>query len=98
MKKRSLLRMTMAMVMVMGLLISTTVMATEKADQQTIQGTVEKGEKGITLIKADDGQTYTIVGKNLAELVGKKVKITGMLTKGAKNKAIVASSFEEIKE
>ena len=95
-----ILGMVMAVLVVAGLVVGTVAMATEKGkpDQATITGVVEKGEKGISMIRTDDGQTFTIIGKNMAEMTGKTVKVTGMLTKGGKNRSVVVSSFEEIKE
>lgn len=96
MKQIRRFKMAMALFLVVGLLISTAAIAAEKGNQETIQGVLEKGEKGITIIKTDDGQTFTILGKNMAEMIGKSVKVTGMLTKGSKSKSVIVSSFEEI--
>ena len=86
------------MFMVIGLLITTTAMATQQGKQETIQGTLEKGQKGITVIKTDDGQTYTILGQNMAKMIGKKVKITGTLTKRGSNRSVTVTRFEPIEE
>ena len=96
MKRNSVFRMTMAIFMVIGLLIATSAIAVEKGTQETIQGMVEKGEKGITMIKTEDGNAITILNKNMAGMIGKKVKITGTLTKGTKNNSIIVTSFEEV--
>jgi hypothetical protein len=96
MKRSNVFRVAVAIVMVVGLLITTSAMAVDKGAQETIQGMVEKGEKGITMIKTDDGHAITILNKNMSAMIGKKVKITGTLTKGAKNQSIIVTSFEEV--
>ena len=96
MKRNRVFRAAVAVFMMIGLMIAVNAIAVDKGPQQTIQGTVEKGEKGITMIKTDDGQAFTILSKNMSDMVGKRVKITGTLTKGAKNKAVIVSSFEEM--
>lgn len=92
--------MAVALLVAVGLLAGTAATAAEKskANQETITGVVEKGAKGISIIHTDDGQTFTIIGQNMADMTGKTVKITGTLNKGGKNRAVVVSSFEEIKE
>jgi hypothetical protein len=92
--------MAMMFLVIAGLLVGPTVMAAEKgmANQETITGVIEKGDKGISVIRTDDDQTFTIIGQNMAELTGKTVKVTGTLTKGGKNRAVVVTSFEEVKE
>ncbi len=98
MRKNRVICMVIAVFMVMGLVITTTAMAKEKGGQDTIQGMVEKGEKGITMIKTDDGQAITILNKNMADKIGKKVKLTGTLTKNKTNKSIIVTAVEEINE
>ena len=98
MRRNSAFRVAVAVFMVIGLFIATTALAVDKGAQETIQGMVEKGEKGITMIKTDDGHAITILNKNMSDMIGKKVKITGTLTKGAKNQSIIVTSFEEVME
>ncbi len=100
MKRARMIYMVMAMVAVIGLVMPAAVLAAQggKNAADTIQGTVEKGDKGITVIRTDDGQAVTVLGKNMADMVGKSVKVTGTLTKGGKSRAIVVMSVEEIKE
>lgn len=98
MKKRNVFRLAMALFVVIGLLIATGVMAAEKGKQETIQGMVEKGDKGITMIKTDDGHSITILGQNMAEMIGKTVKVTGTLSKGKANNSIIVTHFEEVKD
>ena len=57
----------MVVVTIIGLLSVAGAMA---ADEQTISGTIEKGDQGIVLT-ADDGQTYMVEGKDLSAMVGK---------------------------
>ncbi|XPS87508.1 uncharacterized protein Dvar_55260 [Desulfosarcina variabilis str. Montpellier] len=98
MRKNRGLSLAVVMFLVIGLLFTATAMATQKGKQETIQGTLEKGEKGITVIKTDDGQTFTVLGQNMAKMIGKKVKITGTLTKGGGNRSVIVSRFEPIEE
>lgn len=101
MKRNTVFGLAMAWVVVFVLLFAAGAMVAGTAyagDMETIQGMVVKGEKGITVIKTDSGQSYSILGKNMAEMVGKTVKVTGTLTKGGENRSVVVSSFEEIKE
>ena len=98
MRKNYGLGLAIVMVMVIGLLITTTAMATQQGKQETIQGTLEKGQKGITVIKTDEGQTFTVLGQNMAKMIGKKVKITGTLTQGGSNRSVIVTRFEPIEE
>mgnify|MGYP000070739762 CR=1 FL=1 len=98
MRKNRGLSLAVVMFLVIGLLFTATAMATQKGNQETIQGTLEKGEKGITVIKTDDGQMFTVLGQNMAKMIGKKVKITGTLTKGGGNRSVIVSRFEPIEE
>ena len=97
-KATRVLGLAMAGMMLFGLLLAAPVMAAEKGknNQDTITGVVEKGDKGISMIRTEDGKTFTIIGKNMAEMTGKTVKVTGMLTKGSKNRSVVVTTFEEI--
>lgn len=101
MKRNTVFSLAMAWIVVFVVMFAAGAMVADNAnagDAQTIQGMVEKGEKGITVIKTDEGQTYTILGKNMSQMVGKTVKVTGTLTKGGENRSVVVSSFEEIKK
>ncbi len=97
MKKSNVFKLAVALFVIVGLLITTSVIAAEKGKkaEETIQGMVEKGEKGITMIKTDDGQTFTILGQNMAAMIGKTVKVTGTLSKGKTNRSIMVTHFEE---
>ena len=98
MRKKTIFRLAMALFVVTGLLINTGIMAAEKATPETIQGMVEQGNKGTTVFKTDDGQTFVVLGQNMAPMIGKTVKITGTLSKGKTSRAIVVTSFEEVQE
>lgn len=100
MKRARMVYGVMVAVLAISLMIPTALLAAQggKNATDTIQGTVEKGDKGITVIHTDDGQTVTVLGKNMADMVGKSVKVTGTLTKGGKTRSIVVMSVEEIKE
>ena len=98
MRRHRMVRVAIAIFVVLGLVITTVAMAAEKGGQDTVLGMVEKGEKGITMVKTDDGQAITILNKNMADMIGKKVKLTGTLTKTKKNKSIIVTSVEEITE
>jgi hypothetical protein len=93
-------KMAVALILAVGLLAGTGAMAAEKAKagHQTIQGTVEKGDKGMTVVKTDDGQTFNVLGENMSAMVGKKIKVTGTLSKGKATRSIIVTSFEEIQE
>lgn len=89
-------KLAMAIFVVLGLLFSTLAVAAEKGAQGTLQGMVEKGNKGITMLKTDDGRAYTILNKNMADMIGKKVKVTGTVNKGTKKHSVIVTSFEEV--
>ncbi|HSO19628.1 MAG TPA: hypothetical protein VLT88_09235 [Desulfosarcina sp.] len=93
-------RLAMALLLAVGLLMGSAAVAAEKAKMgpQTIQGKVEQGDKGITMIKTDDGQAFTILGQNMAAMIGKTVKVTGTVSKGKATRSIMVTSFEEIQE
>ncbi|MCB2147825.1 MAG: hypothetical protein KQI81_15205 [Deltaproteobacteria bacterium] len=99
MKKKNVFRLATALLVIIGLVVVTGVMAAEKATQQTIQGKVEQGNKGTAVIKTDDGQTFKILGQNMATMIGKTVKITGTLSKeGNAARSIIVTHFEEVQD
>jgi hypothetical protein len=99
MRKKDLFRLAMALLVVIGLLVTTGVMAAEKATPETIQGMVEQGNKGTTVIKTDDGHTFKILGQNMAAMIGKTVKVTGTLSKNGKaTRSIIVTHFEEVQD
>jgi hypothetical protein len=69
--------------------------ATAKAKPKTVTGMVEKTDKGI-ILKARR-EIYTVTGKDLSSLVGKKVKVTGTLTKTEKGSIFHVMRAQEIK-
>jgi hypothetical protein len=69
--------------------------ATAKAKPKTVTGMVEKTDKGI-ILKARR-EIYTVTGKDLSSLVGKKVKVTGTLTKTEKGSTFHVMRAQEIK-
>lgn len=102
MKRSNVFKMAMALIVILGfgLLITTAAISAEKGKEveETIQGMVEKSDKGMPMIKTDDGQTFMILGQNMAALVGKSVKVTGKLSKGKKTRSIVVTHFEEVND
>ncbi len=97
MKKNNFFRLAMALVVVVGLLITTSAIAAEKAKaEETIQGMCEQGEKGTPVIKTADGQVFMVLGQNLTPMIGKTVKVTGTLSKGKATRSIMVTRFEEV--
>ncbi len=99
MKRNSVFRMAIALFMVIGMLVGTTALSVataDAADPQTIEGVVQEGKNGTTIIKMDDGQAFNVLGKNMKDMLGKTVKVTGTLSKGKSTRAIVVNSFEEV--
>ncbi len=98
--KNSYFRSAFVFMLVAGLLIGTSTLASDKvpAGEQTIQGKVEKGEKGITVIKMDDGQSFNVLGQNISAMIGKTVKVSGTVSKGKATRSIVIVNFEEVQE
>jgi hypothetical protein len=74
---------------------STDKTAPAKAKPKTVTGMVEKTDKGM-ILKAR-GEIYTVTGKDLSSLVGKKVKVTGTLTKTDKGNTFHVMRAQEIK-
>ena len=99
MKRSNVFKLAMALIVILGLLITTAAVSAEKSKdvEETIQGMVEKSDKGMPMIKTDDGQTFMILGQNMVAMVGKSVKVTGTLSKGKKTRSIVVTHFEEVK-
>jgi hypothetical protein len=69
--------------------------APAKAKPKTVTGMVEKTDKGI-ILKARR-ELYTVTGKDLSSMVGKKVKVTGTLTKTDKGNTFHVMRAQEIK-
>ena len=102
MKRKTGFRLAIALFVVFGLLSTSTALIVDTAtaaEQETVQGVLEIGEKSLLVLKTDDGQTFNILGnmgKDLREMVGKTVKVTGTLSKSKSKRAVVVSSFEEV--
>jgi hypothetical protein len=94
MQKKQLICKLLVVVTIIGLL---SVAATMAADEQTISGTIEKGETGI-VITADDGMTYAVQGKDLSDMVGKTVEATGTLSESESGKTISVIKVVEVKK
>jgi hypothetical protein len=94
MQKKQLIWKLLVVVTIIGLLSVSGAMA---ADEQTVSGTIEKGEAGI-VITADDGMTYAVQGKDLSAMVGKSVKATGTLAESESGKTITVVKVVEIKK
>jgi hypothetical protein len=62
--------------------------------EETIVGSVVKGEKGV-VIEAEDGD-YLVKGKDLSKMVGKMVEATGIIVESDKGDTIEVKSFEEV--
>jgi hypothetical protein len=94
MQKKQLIWKLLVVVTIIGLLSVAGAMA---ADEQTVSGTIEKGDAGIVLT-ADDGMTYAVQGKDLSAMVGKSVKATGTLAESESGKTITVVKVVEIKK
>jgi hypothetical protein len=94
MQKKQLVWKLLAVVTIIGLLSVAGAMA---ADEQTISGTIEKGDAGI-VITADDGMTYSVQGKDLSDMVGKSVEATGTLSESESGNTISVIKVVEIKK
>lgn len=82
-----------ALMLIFGLIATTTAMA----GSASITGTVQKTDKGI-VISADDGNTYNVMGADLTDMVGKAVKATGTLTDSANGKVLTLMSVEQVQK
>lgn len=98
MNKINVFKLAMALFVILGLVITSGAVAAEKAKKapETIQGIVEQGNKGVIVVKTDDGQTFYILGQNMTSMVGKTVKVTGTLSKGKATRSIVVTHYEEV--
>jgi hypothetical protein len=89
-RKRTIL--VVALVLAIGFVFTTGVALAE----ENITGTVKKTEAGL-ILQAVDG-TYIIVGQDLSDMVGKKIKATGTISEGEKGKTLTVMTVEEIQE
>jgi ankyrin repeat protein len=61
--------------------------------EESIAGTIQNTGQGIVL-SADNGDTYIIVGKDLSEMIGQTVNITGTLAEGKSGKTLTVISIK----
>ncbi len=90
--KRNLMK-WVAVLLVVGLLAATGVIA----DSSSVTGTIEKTDQGI-VISADNGDNYIVMGKDLSDMVGQTVKATGTLSEGQAGKTLTVISVEPVKQ
>jgi ankyrin repeat protein len=62
-----------------------------------ITGTIAKTDRGIVL-SVDNGDTYIVMGKDLSEMIGQTVKVTGTLAEGSSGKTLTVISFEPVQK
>jgi hypothetical protein len=92
MKDRKRTIIVIGLLMAIGLVFTSGIALAE----DNVTGTVLKTEAGLVL-EAVDG-TYLIVGQDLSDMVGKKIKATGTISEGKAGKTIEVMAVEEIKE
>jgi ankyrin repeat protein len=63
------------------------------AAEERIAGTIQKTDQGIVL-SADNGNTYIIIGKDLSEMIGRTVSVTGTLAESASGKILTVVSVK----
>lgn len=63
------------------------------ASEGSLAGTIERTDQGIVL-SADNGNTYIVKGKDLSEMIGQTVKVTGTLAEGLSGKTLNLTSVE----
>ncbi len=82
---------------VVMLLVGLFAAAAAIAGEQSITGTVQKTDAGI-IISAEDGATYMVQGKDMTDMVGKTVMVTGTLEESESGKTLTIISVEEAQE
>lgn len=90
---KSKLMKCLAVMLVVGLMAVTGAIA----EDGSVTGTVEKTDSGI-VISAADGSTYSVMGADLTEMVGKTVNATGTLAEGESGKVLTVTSVEPVQE
>ena len=63
-----------------------------QSEERTITGVVERTDDGIAILSSG-GHKYMITGKDLSGLVGKKVAVTGELSKTGGKDTIAVTSY-----
>ncbi len=94
MKTKTIIGAIMALTLVLGFLFTTGV----AAENKTITGMVDVNDSDMIIISADDGEDYLVKGRDLTEMIGKAVKVTGTLEEGGDAKTITVMEMEEIEE
>jgi ankyrin repeat protein len=64
--------------------------------EKSIAGTIQNTGQGIVL-SADSGDTYIIIGKDLSEMIGQTVHVTGTLAEGTSGKTLTVISVKPAK-
>lgn len=83
-----------AVILAVGLLLASGAMAAD----QSVTGTIIENDSGNIIISADDGEDYLVQGKDLSEMLGKTVRVTGTLAEQEGAKSITVMKLEEIQD
>ena len=95
MKTKFIVCKILALTLVFGLLAATGAVAEDNA---VITGMVDVNASDMIIISADDGEDYLVIGRDLSEMIGKTIKVTGTLEEKDDGKSISIMEIEEIKE
>ena len=94
MKTKNVVGKILALILVLGLLFAAGAVAADMA----ITGIVDQNDSGAFIILGDDGDDYLVSGRDLSDMVGKTVKVTGTIAEDADVKSITVMDLEEIEE
>jgi len=94
MKTKTVIGKVLALVLVLGFLVASGALAADMA----ITGTVDQNDSGMIILSADDGEDYLVKGKDLTDMIGKTVKVTGTLAQEGDAKSITVMELEEVAE
>jgi hypothetical protein len=94
MKTKTVIGRVLALVLVLGFLVASGALAADMA----ITGTVDQNDSGMIILSADDGEDYLVKGKDLTDMIGKTVKVTGTLAQEGDAKSITVMELEEVAE
>lgn len=83
----------MVLVLVGSLLFTTIAFSAEAI----MLGTLESAEEGIVLTDAK-GERFVVFGKDLSNLVGKTVQVTGSVEEGPYGKSIRVTTVQKVKD